>query len=132
MPMSFDHDESFSSDDFRGNINNIVNGLNESCGMSENALKPATMKSPPRPIVTSPLIDVVERTSSPMSALSAPVSSNGYHPDLEDIRTHEAPEVTMERIFHYPAKFMRDLKWNNHVRPRFKDSGRPYSRLRSD
>ena len=87
--MSFDHDESFSSDDFRGNINNIVNGLNESCGMSINAVKPAMMKSPPRPIVTSPLIDVVERTSSPMSALSAPVSSNGYHPDLEDITSEE-------------------------------------------
>ena len=77
---------------------------------------------------------LVTLISSIMIATTSPIyqDTNDLTPDLEDIRTHEAPEVTMERIFHYPAKFMRDLKWNSHVRPRFKDSGRPYSRLRSD
>ena len=53
-------------------------------------------------------------------------------PDLDNIRSHEASGVTMERIFHYPANFIRNLNWHRRVKPRFTDLGQPYSRLRSD
>ena len=53
-------------------------------------------------------------------------------PDLDALRDHAAPEVMVQRMFHYPANFIRNINWNMRVKPRFKDSGRPYSRLRSD
>ena len=78
---------------------------------------------------------LVTLLSSLMITTASPIyqDTSNLRPDLDAIRSHEAPDdVTMERIFHYPANFMRNLTWNRRLKPRFTDSNRPYSRLRSD
>ena len=75
---------------------------------------------------------LVTLISSLMIATTNPIyqDTSDLSPAMGDIRSHK--DVTMERIFPYPGKFMRNLNWKVQVRPRFSDSGRPYSRLRSD
>lgn len=73
---------------------------------------------------------LVTLLSSLMIANTSPIyqDTGDLSPAMGDIRSHE--DVIMERIVPYPGKFMRNLQWKVEVRPRFKDSGRPYSRLR--
>ena len=77
---------------------------------------------------------LVTLLSSLMITTTSPIyqDNSNLTPDLDNIRFHEASGVTMERIFHYPANFIRNLNWHRRVKPRFTDSGRAYSRLRSD